>query len=237
MDWLEGHWMEPDESMWETRGGSQQFTFSKVMVWTAADRAVRTVERFDAEGPVGRWRELRERVHEDVCKYGFDGERGTFTQVYGGRDLDASLLLVPIVGFLAPHDPRVLGTIDAIQRELVIDGFVRRYPTTEVANVDGLPGQEGAFLACSFWLVDALVLANRRDEATALFERLLSIRNDVGLLAEEYDPIARRFLGNFPQAFSHVALLNSARNLSMTRGPAEQRATRSHAAPLHGSPS
>jgi GH15 family glucan-1,4-alpha-glucosidase len=204
------------------------------MVWAAADRAVRTFERFGADGPVARWCALRDSVHRDVCTYGFDAERGTFTQIYGGRDLDASLLLLPIVGFLPPHDPRVLGTIDAIQRELVIDGFVRRYPTHDVANIDGLPGREGAFLACSFWLVDALVLANRRAEATALFERLLDIRNDVGLLAEEYEPISRTFLGNFPQAFSHVALLNSARNLSTSRGPAEQRATRSHTAPLHG---
>jgi GH15 family glucan-1,4-alpha-glucosidase len=227
LEWLEAHWAEPDEGMWEIRAARQQFTFSKMMVWAAFDRAVKTIEQFDADGPLDRWRALRDHIHAEVCARGFDRARGTFTQSYGSKQLDASLLLLPIIGFLPARDPRVIGTIEAIQRELVIDGFVRRYPTGPAVNVDGLPGSEGAFLACSFWLVDALVLAGRRDEARALFERLLAVRNDVGLLSEEYDPHARRLIGNFPQAFSHVALINSARNLSRHDGPAQQRATRS----------
>jgi GH15 family glucan-1,4-alpha-glucosidase len=224
LDWLEGHWREPDEGMWEVRGGRQQFTSSKVQAWVAFDRAVTSVERMRLPGPVDRWRVLREHIHREVCERGFDRTRNTFTQIYGGRPLDASLLLVPIVGFLPGDDPRVIGTIDAIQRELMVDGLVRRYPVGERGQIDGVPGGEGVFLACSFWLCDALVLIGRRDEARALFERLLALRNDVGLLAEEYDPQARRQLGNFPQAFSHVALINSARNLSQDRGPAHVRA-------------
>jgi GH15 family glucan-1,4-alpha-glucosidase len=224
LDWLEGHWEEPDQGIWEVRGARQPFTFSKVMVWAAFDRAIKSVEQLGAEGPVDRWRALRDGVHAEVCARGFEGARGTFTQAYGSPLLDASLLLLPIVGFLPGKDPRVLGTIDAIQRELVVDGFMRRYQTCERGNVDGLPGRDGAFLACSFWLVDALVLADRRDEATALFERLLAVRNDVGLLSEEYDTRRQRLVGNFPQAFSHVALINSARNLSVEHGPAKQRA-------------
>ncbi len=228
LDWLESHWQDPDEGIWEVRSTRQNFTYSKVMVWTAFDRAVRTVEGMHLDGPVDRWRALRDRVHADTCQYGFDPRLGSFTQAFGSSLLDASLLLIPIVGFLPATDPRVLGTIDAISRELVEDGFVRRYPTQHhTANVDGLPGSEGAFLACSFWLVDALVLAERIDEARAMFERLLAIRNDVGLLAEEYDTRARRQVGNFPQAFSHVALINSAHNVSAVHGPAEERATRS----------
>jgi GH15 family glucan-1,4-alpha-glucosidase len=227
LDWLEACWQEPDEGMWEVRSGRQQFTSSKVMVWTAFDRAVKTVEQLGASGPVERWRALRDHVHAEVLARGFDPARRTFTQAYGSEALDASLLLLPIVGFLPATDPRVLGTIDAIQRELVVDGFVQRYPTAPVpVNLDGLPGGEGAFLACSFWLVDALVLADRRAEATALFERLLAVRNDVGLLAEEYDAHRGRQVGNFPQAFSHVALINSARNLCEEHGPAQQRARR-----------
>lgn len=224
LEWLEVHWREPDEGMWEVRGGRRNFTSSKVMVWTAFDRAIQTVERFGAQGPVDRWRALRAEIHEEVCERGFDPSRQTFTQYYGSTPLDASCLLIPIVGFLPPDDPRVIGTIEAIQRELVEDGFVRRYPAGDDHNVDGVPGREGAFLACSFWLVDALALAGRRDEARALFERLLAIRNSLGLLAEEYDPRLHRLVGNFPQAFSHIALINSARNLTVEHGPAEQRA-------------
>jgi GH15 family glucan-1,4-alpha-glucosidase len=226
LDWLEGNWTDPDEGMWEVRGELRQFTFSKAMVWAAFDCAVRTVERFALAGPVDRWRALRDRIHAEVCARGFDRHRNTFTQAYGSRELDASLLLLPIVGFLPGDDPRIVGTIDAIARDLMVDGFVRRYLTGPGGNSDGLPGSEGAFLACSFWLVDALVLAGRRDEATALFERLLAVRNDVGLLSEEYDPRHGRLVGNFPQAFSHVALINSARNLVVERGPAQQRAKR-----------
>ena len=226
LDWLEGNWSAPDEGMWEVRGGLRQFTFSKAMVWAAFNSAVCTVQKFELDGPVGRWRALRDAVHAEVCARGYDRHRNTFTQAYGSRELDASLLLLPIVGFLPGDDPRITGTIDAIARELMVDGFVRRYVTTAADNPDGLPGSEGAFLACSFWLVDALVLAGRRDEATALFERLLAVRNDVGLLSEEYDPRRCRLVGNFPQAFSHVALINSARNLAVERGPAKQRAKR-----------
>ena len=224
LDWLESNWRGADEGMWEVRGGPQQFTFSKVMVWAAFDRAVKTVERFGTEGPIDRWRALRDQVHADVCAHGFDRARGTFTQAYGSPLLDASLLLMPVVGFLAPADPRFLGTVRAIERELMVDGFVRRYPTGEGDNLDGMKGRDGAFIACSCWLVDALVLAGRRDDARALFERILGIRNDLGLLSEEYDPVRRRLVGNFPQAFSHVALVNSARNLFEVERPAEERA-------------
>ncbi|NVB82126.1 MAG: glycoside hydrolase family 15 protein [Kofleriaceae bacterium] len=227
LDWLESNWCEPDEGIWEIRAEPRQLTFSKVMVWTAFDRAVKAVEQSGAPGPLERWKALRARVHEEVCERGFDRQRGTFTQAFGAPALDASLLLVPIVGFLPGDDPRVVGTIEAIRRELVVDGFVRRYHTDENGRADGIAGHEGVFLACTFWLVDALILAGRRDEAKALFERLLALRNDVGLLAEQYDPEQRRFVGNFPQAFSHVALINSARNLSgEPGGPAQQRARR-----------
>ncbi|HVV83843.1 MAG TPA: glycoside hydrolase family 15 protein [Kofleriaceae bacterium] len=227
LDWLECHWDEPDAGMWEVRGDPQPFTTSKVMAWAAFDRAVRTVEQEHVDGPIDRWRAVRDRIHAEVCARGFDRARGTFVQAFGREALDAGLLLMPIVGFLPGTDPRVVGTIDAIQRELVEDGLVQRYHTSSGDNADGLRGREGAFLACSFWLVDALVLAGRRREATELFERLLAIRNDVGLLAEEYDTRAKRMVGNFPQAFSHVGLINSARNLSSHEGPAHQRARRS----------
>jgi GH15 family glucan-1,4-alpha-glucosidase len=224
LDWLEEHWAEPDEGIWEIRGEPLEFTFSKVMVWAAFDRAVKTVERFGADGPVGQWRAVRDRVHADVCKHGFDRERNTFTLAYDSKLLDASLLLIPVVGFLPADDPRTLGTLAAIERELCEDGLVRRYETRPRGNFDGLPGREGVFLACSFWLVDALALAGRLDDARALFEQLLALRNDVGLLAEEYDPVGRQQLGNFPQAFSHVALVNSARNLhDVASGPAQRR--------------
>jgi GH15 family glucan-1,4-alpha-glucosidase len=191
------------------------------MAWVAFDRAVKAVERLGLEGPVDRWRELREEVHREVCERGYDPERRTFTQSYGERALDASLLMIPLVGFLPPTDARVQGTVAAIERELVRDGFVLRYPTEETE--DGLPPGEGAFLPCSFWLADNYALMGRHAEARALFERLLAIRNDLGLLAEEYDPVARRQLGNFPQAFSHVMLVNTAGNLAAAHGPAEDR--------------
>jgi len=212
LEHLETIWQDPDYSIWETRDGALHFTFSKVMVWTAFDRAIQSAEKFGLEGPVERWRALRAQVHAEICERGFDAELNTFVQSYGSRALDASLLLIPIAGFLPADDPRVIGTVAAIERHLVVDGFVLRYRTDETS--DGLPPGEGVFLACSFWLVDNLRLQGRVDEATALFERLVSIANDVGLLAEEYDPSAKRQLGNFPQAFSHVSLINAALGLS-----------------------
>jgi GH15 family glucan-1,4-alpha-glucosidase len=194
------------------------------MAWVAFDRAVHAIERFKLDGPVERWKALRDEIHDEVCVRGFDSERGTFTQSYGSHALDASLLLIPAVGFLAPDDPRVVGTVEAIQRELCRDGFVLRYPTEE--SDDGLPPGEGAFLPCTFWLVDALALLGRRVEADELFERLVGLVNDVGLLSEEYDTAAGRLVGNFPQAFSHIGLVNSA--LLLSRGeeeaPTEERA-------------
>jgi GH15 family glucan-1,4-alpha-glucosidase len=212
MDFLEGHWNEPDNGLWEVRGPRRHFVHSKVMAWAGTDRMVRAVERFGLEGPVDRWRALRDEIHREVCDKGFDAHRGTFTQYYGGPELDAALLLIPRVGFLPWDDPRVAGTIDAVQRDLCEDGFVLRYRTE--TGVDGLEGREGAFLACSFWLVDALHGLGRRGEARSLFERLLALRNDVGLLAEEWDPVTQRQVGNFPQAFSHEPLINTARELA-----------------------
>ncbi|HEY8474395.1 MAG TPA: glycoside hydrolase family 15 protein [Natronosporangium sp.] len=230
LDYLEGNWQRPDNSLWEVRGPRQHFVHSKVMAWTAFDRAVRSVRGQGLPGPVERWAALRDEIHAEVCARGFDPERNTFTQFYGSDGLDAALLLIPRVGFLPATDPRVLGTIDAIQRELMVDGFVLRYHPQHDGNVDGLPGTEGAFLACTFWLVDALQAAGRGRQAEALFERLLALRNDVGMLAEEYDPVAGRHLGNTPQAFSLVGLVNSARQLSgaatrTSASPAEQQAT------------
>ncbi|WP_223189575.1 glycoside hydrolase family 15 protein [Nonomuraea terrae] len=214
MDFIERSWDQPDEGLWEIRGRRRHFVHSKVMVWAAADHVVRAVEEFGRTGPVERWRAFRQRIHAEVCDKGFDAERGTFTQSYGSRELDAALLLIPIVGFLPPEDPRVVGTVDAIQRELTTDGLLLRYPTSEHNDIDGLPGTEGAFLAGSFWLAEALALLGRKDEATELFERLLGLTNDVGLLAEEYDPVRERQLGNFPQAFTHVHLIHTAQALS-----------------------
>jgi GH15 family glucan-1,4-alpha-glucosidase len=208
---LEDIWELPDHGIWEVRGGRRQFTYSKVMAWVALDRSVRDAERFMLEAPLERWREVRNRMHATICRRGFDDSRNTFTQSFGNRELDASLLLLPVVGFLPANDPRVRGTVAAIERELMVDGLVRRYRTS--IDVDGLPPGEGAFLPCSFWLADNYTLQNRDGEARALFERLLSLRNDVGLLAEEYDPHANRQVGNFPQAFSHVALIATALNL------------------------
>jgi GH15 family glucan-1,4-alpha-glucosidase len=220
LDFLESRWEDPDEGIWEVRGGRRHFTHSKMMAWVAVDRAVKDAEAFGLDGPLDRWRALRERIHRQTCERAFDAGLGSFVQYYGAKTLDASLLMMPLVGFLPPADPRVQGTLAAIERHLLDDGFVQRY--LHDPEVDGLPPGEGAFLLCTFWLVDNYHLAGRRDEARALFERLLSIRNDVGLLAEEYDPSAHRFLGNFPQAFSHIGLVNTARNLS-TEGPAKDR--------------
>jgi GH15 family glucan-1,4-alpha-glucosidase len=225
MDFLEGAWREPDEGIWEVRGPPRDFTHSKVMAWVAFDRAVRSVEELGLEGPVDRWRSIRSDIHHEVCESGYDTDRRTFTQFYGSRGLDASLLMIPLVGFLPAEDERVQGTIAAVQRELTRDGFLMRYENDEA--VEGVPGHEGAFLACTFWLVDCLVLSGRGEEARRTFERLLAIRNDVGLMAEEYDVGAGRMVGNFPQAFSHVSLVDSARNLSTSLdGPAERRRAR-----------
>jgi GH15 family glucan-1,4-alpha-glucosidase len=221
LNFLEGAWQKPDEGIWEVRGPRRHFTHSKVMAWVALDRAVKSVEHFGLEGPVERWRWARAAVHEQVCREGFNPDFGAFVQYYGARELDASLLMIPLVGFLPPSDPRVRSTVEAIGRELMADGFVARYPTNR--GVDGLPPGEGAFLACTFWYADNLALLGRQQEARAIFERLVGLCNDVGLLAEEYDPHTRRLVGNFPQAFSHVGLINTARNLSPAPGPADQR--------------
>jgi GH15 family glucan-1,4-alpha-glucosidase len=222
LDFLETAWLEPDRGLWEVRGPPRHFTHSKVMAWVAFDRAIKAVERFGLEGSADRWRRTRAAIHEDVCTRGYDATRGCFTQSYGAEPLDASLLMLPLVRFLPPQDPRVAGTVRAIEQELSSDGLIRRYDTGRVA--DGLPPGEGIFLACTFWLADNYAMLNRYDEAVSLFERLLSIRNDVGLLAEEFDPLARRMLGNFPQAFSHVALINTAFNLTgLQAAPAAQR--------------
>jgi GH15 family glucan-1,4-alpha-glucosidase len=201
-------WEEPDEGLWEVRGGRRHFTFSKVMAWVAFDRSIRDAERYDLPAPLERWREIRGRIHAVVCEQGYDAEKGSFVQSFGNAHLDASLLLIPLVGFLPPTDERVRGTLAATERELVEEGFVLRYRTE--SGADGLPPGEGVFLACSFWLVDNLRLQGRQAEADALFERLLSLRNDVGLLSEEYDVAAKRLVGNMPQAFSHLALVDSA---------------------------
>ena len=222
VNFLESHWQRPDSGIWEMRGEPRRFTHSAVMTWVAVDRAIKAVERGGLDGPLERWRRLAATIHEEVCRCGFDAERGAFMQYYGSKELDAALLLMPLVGFLPVTDSRVIGTIEAIERELMVDGFVLRYRNRE--HVEALPPGEGVFLACSFWLADVLVMSGRRRDALALFERLLALRNDVGLLPEEFDPHARRALGNFPQAFSHVGLINTAHNLSLAQGPAEQRA-------------
>jgi GH15 family glucan-1,4-alpha-glucosidase len=222
LDFLEGAWRQPDDGIWEIRGPSRHFTHSKVMAWVAFDRAVRSAESFGLEGPVDRWKALRDEVHDEVCREGFDAERNTFTQFYGSDRLDASLLMIPLVGFLPIEDRRVQGTVAAVQASLTRDGLVARYENDQ--EVEGLPGREGVFLACSFWLVDCLALSGRRREAREMFERLLALRNDVGLLSEQYDAERHRMLGNFPQAFSHVSLIDSARNLEPAEGgPARRR--------------
>jgi GH15 family glucan-1,4-alpha-glucosidase len=217
-------WSEPDEGIWEVRGPRRRFTYSRVMAWVAVDRAIRSAEAFGLEGPVNEWRALCDQIRADVMTHGFDAGRNTFVQAYGETALDASLLLLGQVGFLKADDPAFIGTVEAIERELLVDGFVQRYQTGKTD--DGLPPGEGAFLACSFWLADAYAMIGRQDDARALFERLLAIRNDLGLLAEEYDPVAHRFAGNFPQAFSHIGLINTAANLTHDRKPNDQRSAK-----------
>jgi GH15 family glucan-1,4-alpha-glucosidase len=212
IDHVERVWREPDDGIWEARGPRRHYTYSKVMAWVVFDRAVRLAERLGADSPLDHWRAIRDEIHDEVCTRGYDAERNTFTQYYGSKELDASVLNIPLVGFLPGDDPRVTGTIDAIASELGHDGFVSRYSTDDTD--DGLPGSEGQFLACSFWLVSALAANGRRDEARALFERLLGLRNDLGLLAEEYDVARGRQVGNFPQAFSHLALIMAAQALA-----------------------
>jgi GH15 family glucan-1,4-alpha-glucosidase len=219
VEFLESHWQFPDEGIWEVRGPRQHFTHSKVMAWVAFDRVIKDAERDGLEAPLERWKRSRDAIHAEVCARGFDVKRGAFIQSYESAHLDASLLLMPQVGFLPPEDPRVRGTISAIERELMVEGLVMRYSTE--TGVDALPAGEGAFLPCSFWLADAYALTGRRPEAEALFERLLALRNDVGLLAEEYDPRSGRMLGNFPQALTHMALVNTARLLSIPEAEAK----------------
>ena len=223
---LEKIWRDPDEGIWEVRGGRRHFTHSKVMAWVAFDRAVRSIEEFGLDGPVERWRQARDEIHANVCAHGFDPAQNAFVQSYGSTALDASLLLIPLVGFLPPDDPRVRGTIAAIERKLMRNGSGVALRHRKRRLTDCRPG-EGAFLACSFWLADNYALTGRIEEARALFERLLVLRNDVGLLAEEYDPSGKRQLGNFPQAFSHLALINTAHNLANVAAPAQARADRS----------
>jgi GH15 family glucan-1,4-alpha-glucosidase len=220
ISFLETAWREPDEGIWEVRGPQRQFTHSKVMAWVAFDRAIRIVEEYGMAGPVDRWRPIRDEIHAEVCSRGYDPVRNTFTQSYGSAEIDASLLTLPLVGFLPADDSRMLGTVAAIERELKVDGFVLRYRTGSSSQaVDGLPPGEGAFLPCTFWLADNYILQGRDREAGELFERLLAVRNDIGLLAEEYEPATGRQLGNFPQAFSHVALINTACYLDGLRPP------------------
>jgi len=227
LDFLEDGWRQPDEGIWEVRGPRQHFTHSKVMAWVAFDRAVRGLQEFgdeDDANQVPHWISIRDEIHAEVCAKAYDADRKTFVQAYGSPNLDAALLMMPLVGFLPATDERVRGTVDAIQRELTTGGFVMRYTTD--SGVDGLPPGEGVFLPCTFWLADNLALMGRVDEARALFERLVGLTNDVGLLAEEYDPASRRQLGNFPQAFTHVAMVNTAYNLSEIEtagGPAHHR--------------
>ncbi|MFP8887632.1 glycoside hydrolase family 15 protein [Streptomyces mangrovi] len=229
MDFLESHWRDPDNGIWEVRGPRRDFTHSKVMAWVAADRAVKAVERFGLEGPADRWRSLRREIFREVCAYGYDADRATFTQYYGSAELDASLLLIPSVGFLPASDPRMRGTVAAIERELVGDGLVQRYTMGgRTDSVDGLPAGEAAFLPCSFWLADNYILQGRVREGRELFERLLDLRNDLGLLSEEYDTGHRRLVGNFPQALSHIPLIDTAQNLAGSRGPSRLRSGDGH---------
>ncbi|MPZ45122.1 MAG: glycoside hydrolase family 15 protein [Betaproteobacteria bacterium] len=221
MRFLENDWDQPDEGIWEVRGPRRQFTHSKLMAWVAVDRAVKSVEQFGLKGPVERWRSLATQIRRDIDEQGFDRDLGSYVQYYGSKMIDASLLMMPLVGYLPATDKRIVGTVAAVERYLMREGLVDRYRTSE--HIDGLPEGEGAFLACTFWYADNLALQGRYDEARRCFERLLTLRNDVGLLAEEYDLDRRRLIGNFPQAFSHVGLVNTARNLSAAGGPAEDR--------------
>jgi GH15 family glucan-1,4-alpha-glucosidase len=222
LDHLACIWRQPDNGIWEMRIEPRHFTYSKMMAWLAFDRAIRSVEEYGLPGSVDDWRRAREEIHDDVCRNGFDAQRGCFVQSYGSNELDASLLLMPAIGFLPPSDPRVRATVEAIERELMVDGLVHRYRTS--TTDDGLPPGEGAFLACTFWLADAYWLLGRFDDAERLFERLIGLCNDVGLLAEEYDSKRQRLVGNFPQAFSHISLVNTAHNLSRAEKPVEKRA-------------
>jgi GH15 family glucan-1,4-alpha-glucosidase len=224
LKFLESHWELPDEGLWEVRGPPRHFTHSKIMAWVAFDRAIKDAEQDGLEGPIERWRQLRDAIHTQVCDNGFDATSNSFVQSYDSTHLDASLLLIPQVGFLPAEDPRVIGTIAAIERDLMVEGLVLRYSTA--TKVDALPAGEGAFLPCSFWLADSYLLTGRRQEAEAMFERLLALSNDVGLFAEEYDPHAKRMLGNFPQALTHMALVNTARLLSMPEHEARGASTR-----------
>jgi GH15 family glucan-1,4-alpha-glucosidase len=222
IDWVATNWTRPDEGIWEVRGGRQHFVHSKVMAWVALDRVIKSAEHFRMEAPLAEWRRARTAIHDRVCQDGYDAELNSFTQAFGSKLLDASLLMIPLVGFLPPDDPRVRGTVAAVEKYLRKDGFVARYDTGRTD--DGLPPGEGAFLPCTFWLADCYAQMGRRDEARELFERLTGLCNDVGLLAEEYDPVAKRLVGNFPQAFSHVGLVNTAFNLARpAECPAEQR--------------
>jgi GH15 family glucan-1,4-alpha-glucosidase len=222
LDVLQERWREPDEGIWEVRGPRRHFTHSKVLCWVAFDRAVAIAELTGVDGPVDAWRATRDEIHQAVCDQGYDAEIGAFTQVFGAPDLDASVLVIPLVGFLPADDPRVVSTIDVVRRSLTTDGFVRRYDPTAV-ELDGIGENEGVFLPCSFWMVEALALSGRRDEAREMFERLLGLANDVGLFAEQYDPGAGRFVGNFPQAFTHLALVGAAHTLEPHRSPHRQR--------------
>ncbi len=228
-DHLASIWNQPDQGIWEVRGGPQHFTYSKVMAWVAFDRAIKTAERAGLRGSLEQWRKVRDQIHLDVCTNAFDTQLNSFTQAYGSTELDASLLLMPLVGFLPWTDPRISGTVDAIENHLMLDGFVLRYKTE--CTDDGLPAGEGAFLACSFWMVSALNMLGRDDDAKRMFDRLLALRNDVGLLAEEYDPKEQRQLGNFPQALSHIALINAAFEFMRASSPGEQRSQSSPAQP------
>jgi GH15 family glucan-1,4-alpha-glucosidase len=220
---VESIWKEPDAGMWEVRGALKHFTYSKVMTWVALDRGIRAAEASRLKAPTARWRRVRDAIHAEICARGFNRELGSFVQSFESTELDASLLLLPAVGFLPASDERIKSTIDAIERRLMVDGFVARYDTT--TTDDGLPPGEGTFLACSFWLADAYAMSGRVEEARAVFERLIALANDVGLLAEEYDPKDRRLLGNFPQACSHIALVNTAHNLARMTKPNEQRSS------------
>ena len=224
-EYLETHWRDSDEGIWEVRGPRRHFVHSKVMAWVAFDRMVKTIERYESKGPVEKWRAIRDEIHREVCQRGFDAKQNSFVQSYDSDELDASLLMIPLVGFLPPSDPRVIGTVAAIERGLTADGFVARYRLN--STLGSLPPGQGVFLPCSFWLVDNLMATGRRDEAEKMFERLAGLANDLGLMAEEYDPAAKRFLGNFPQAFTHVALANSAFNLWKPGGPAQHRSEKS----------
>lgn len=222
LEHLTSIWRQPDSGIWEIRGEPRHFTYSKMMAWVAFDRGIKSSQEFDLSGPIEDWRRVRDDIHHDVCTHGYDRDLGHFVQAYGGTEVDASLLLIPSIGFLPPTDRRVRATIEAIERDLLVDGFVRRYDTSRAAD-DGLPPGEGMFLACSFWLADAYQMLGRVEDAEKLFERLLALRNDLGLLSEEYDPGQRCLVGNFPQAFSHISLVNTAHNLSRAEKPSNQR--------------